>query len=444
MRSLHRHLQLWVLGALSLGALLLLFSVYLFLLEELNEVFDENLKQVALAVATYPYQPNTEHLRQPIRLAPILEAHQQFDFVTQAWAADGTRIFSTEPDVHIPLRHSDGISTTFLGWEQWRIYTIVTERGVAQAAQRVSLRSDVAVEVAIKLIAILILLVLLIAVLLYVSLRRGLYPLQQTADEVAARSAASLTPLPLDELPHEVHPLVSAINSLMARLDQVLDRQRCFIADAAHELRTPITAMKLQLRLLQQAHSAGDRQAAGEDLAAGVARAGHLVNQLLDLSRLEPDGGSLRLETVDLAELARSVVAMASAQAVQAGIDLGAEVREPVTLQADPQQLRILLNNLVDNALHHTPPGGRVDVAAERVDGCPQLVVRDTGCGIPVDERERVLDRFYRVAHSQQTIGSGLGLAIVKTIATLHQASLHLDSGTDGIGLCVSVRFPPA
>jgi signal transduction histidine kinase len=253
----------------------------------------------------------------------------------------------------------------------------------------------------------------------------------------------ALHPIPLASHPPELHLLVSAINDLMARLGSALALQRNFLADAAHELRTPIAALRLQLQLLERASGEAPRAAALGELRAGIARAQHLVEQLLQLSRLGPETPALKRETVDLAELARSTVANFSARADEQGVDLGAVAKGAAIVEGDAQQLSILLNNLVDNAVRHTPAGGRVDVSAGQREGRPCLSVSDSGPGIPAAERERVFDRFYRSsAHAPASTGSGLGLAIVRAVAQRHGADVTLADAPGG-GLTVSVLFAP-
>jgi two-component system OmpR family sensor kinase len=328
------------------------------------------------------------------------------------------------------------------GGEKWHLYTIVLEDSIVQAAQRASERESLARETASDLIVPAVLMLAVIAALLTVALRRGLAPLSQAASEVTARNVEALDPIPLASHPSELRLLVIAINDLMARLGQALAVQRHFVADAAHELRTPIAALRLQLQLLERADSDERRHDAVAELAAGIARAQRLVEQLLQMSRLGPEAPALHRDRVALGELARAAVGHFSARAEQQGIDLGAIPPDgnPVA-GGDVHQLTTLLSNLIDNALRHTPRGGKVDVIACVDGGRPCLRVVDTGPGITPGERQRVFDRFYRGTEGGSE-GSGLGLAIVKAIADRHGASVLLDDAPGG-GLRVTVWFPP-
>jgi two-component system, OmpR family, sensor kinase len=251
--------------------------------------------------------------------------------------------------------------------------------------------------------------------------------------------------LPAGNLPGEVQPLVGALNDLLGRLGAALERERGFMADAAHELRTPLTALYLQMGALARATTEAERADAMEKLSAGVQRAIRLVEQLLSLARQEPRAEVVR-RRVRFDDLAREVVAEMVPLADARKIDLGISASQPAYVLGDPEALRTLVRNLVDNAVRYTPVGGTVDVSVQESDGPGNshgtiLRVVDTGPGIPADERQRVFDRFYRPPGTSPP-GSGLGMAIVKAIADAHAASISLDNGPNGPGLAVSVSFP--
>jgi two-component system OmpR family sensor kinase len=235
-----------------------------------------------------------------------------------------------------------------------------------------------------------------------------------------------------------VQPLVRSLNHLLARLADAFDTQRRFAADAAHELRTPLTALTLQIQLARRAESPEDRAIALDRLEQGVKRSTRLVQQLLTMARLDPDAARPAAE-VDLAALATAAVDEKLALAEQRQVALSVEARRAV-LTGQEDALRILLTNLVDNALRYTPAGGSVKVRVWPDGDEARVEVADTGPGIPEEERERVFDRFYR-GRNAPAGGSGLGLAIVKQVATLHGGSIALDESPSK-GLLVSARFP--
>jgi two-component system OmpR family sensor kinase len=253
--------------------------------------------------------------------------------------------------------------------------------------------------------------------------------------------------LPPMRLPDEVRPLKLALDGLLQRLADALQTQRAFVADAAHELRTPLAALQIQLQLLERARDDAQRREALADLKTGVARATRLVGQLLTLARAQPEAQTAGLRSVELDELLRECVLAHAALAVAKGLDLGIEPANAttVTIDGDPDPLRTLFGNLIDNAVKYTPRDGRIDVSLRVDDGTAQVCIDDSGPGIPPDERERVFDRFYRCAGAHDggaPAGSGLGLAIVRDIAGQHRATVALEDVPGRAGLRARVAFP--
>jgi two-component system OmpR family sensor kinase/two-component system sensor histidine kinase QseC len=267
----------------------------------------------------------------------------------------------------------------------------------------------------------------------------ALRPLQRVAAGVRQRDEQSLEPLPAAGLPDEVAPLVTALNALLQRLGRSLDTQRAFVADAAHELRSPLTALKLQLQLLERADDEAERAAAAQALAAGIERAARLVEQLLTLARTEPGAATTALQRLDLSELVREAVADTVPLALARGTMLELFADTPVQVDGDRNALSALVRNLADNAVRYAPAGSRVEVRVSQSDDVPTLQVDDAGPGIPAAERERVFDRFYRRGLADEP-GTGLGLAIVRGVAQRHGATVQLDDSALG-GLRVILRF---
>jgi signal transduction histidine kinase len=303
-------------------------------------------------------------------------------------------------------------------------------------------------ESAAKILPFLVAMALIVAGLLIYGLRRGLRPLDAAARDIAGRSARSLEAIDTSAVPSELLPMVRAINSLMAKLDQSFSAQRKFLGDAAHELRTPIAALRLQLTLLERSAGELERSAATAALKLGVVRAQRLIEQLLAVARTDPAGSFDPLQPVDLDDLVRTVLEPFASKAESCHVDLGAELSGPVEVLGDTAQLAMLLDNLIENALRHTPGGGVIDVGTVTVDGRPTLFVRDSGPGIPPVDRDRVFGRFFRgdsgSAAGRENVGSGLGLAIVKAIAERHGATVRLLDRAHGPGLEVRVQFPVA
>jgi len=423
-------------------------------LEEYNEALDANLRQVALSIVRLP--PGAGRSEPPpaasATAAPAQppartdgQAPPDLEIVIQTWTPDGQPLYSSHPGTALPFLAQEGPSRVQVGRVDWDMYTAVRAGVVAQAAQRAAAQQLEATESATRLLWPSLGVGTGIFLLVLLALRKGLRPLTDTAAIVAARSPQRLDPVPDTQVPRELQPLVWAINTLMQRLSTALATQARFVADAAHALRTPVTALRLQLGLLESARDDPARRNALAELRSGVERSQHLLEQLLQLSRAEPGVAPLQRATVSLPTLARDVVARFSARADARGIDLGAKADETLWVSADAAQLAVLLDNLVDNALRHTPEGGVVDVVVARRNAQACLLVIDSGPGIAAAQRLRVLDRFY-CGDSGSTAGlvdsgSGLGLAISQAIADAHGAQLTLGERAEGSGLVVCLGF---
>jgi two-component system, OmpR family, sensor histidine kinase TctE len=278
-------------------------------------------------------------------------------------------------------------------------------------------------------------------VLVWVGIQLGLRPVKKLRDEIAQRSPLDLRSIDEASVPREISPVVVTLNRLFTTLRSSVQSQQQFIANTAHQLRTPITGLQAQLQLLVAEPLADPIKSRLLTLQEGIRQLAHSANQLLMLARADPTVNiATKKQTVAFDTIVGEVVAKFFDRALQLNIDLGVEV-EPVSIPADPALMDDLLSNLVDNALKYTPNGGRVTVSAGRKNGKAYLAVEDTGSGIPESDRQRVFQRFYRLPNSPGH-GSGLGLAIVDEIARLYEASVLITSGAPGFGTKVLVVFP--
>ena len=286
-----------------------------------------------------------------------------------------------------------------------------------------------------------LLLIVIAGVALWAGVARGLAPLSRLQQAVAARSHLDLSPVSVPEVPGEVHPLILAINDLMARLDEILSYQSRFIADAAHQLRTPVAGLKAHVEVALREDDPAQAKQSIAHLYTGVERMSRLVAQLLSLARNEPTTVSrLELGPLDLSKLAFDVTMEWVPEAYRKNVDLGFEGVEPhAMIRGDPARLTELINNLLDNAIRYSRDSGRVTVRVSRHP--PRVSVSDDGPLIPVAERERIFERFHRLLGSHSD-GSGLGLAIVQEIAKLHDAKITLAEDVDGLGNTFTVTFP--
>lgn len=352
----------------------------------------------------------------------------------QIGLGDGS-ILARSPDApELPILGVADYSDIIRHDAAWRVLNRVSEDGRyrVQVAQAIGLRDRAALEVAVQTVLPLILIVPVLILFIYLSIRRTLRPLEQLADEVAARSPDNLAPLASRRVPTEAQPLLNAINRLFRRVERTLDNERRFTADAAHELRTPLAALKVQTQVAQLSGDSPVREHALQQIEVGVDRAGRLVEQLLRLARLDPLNQPPHTVPVDLGRLVNEAVA-------------ALPERDRIVLPAtsavvlgDPDLLQIALRNLIDNALRYTAPDRTVEIVIDSgVDNC-SLTVNDHGPGVPETMLARLGERFFR-GQPGKTEGNGLGLAIVARIAELHAARLRLANRPQG-GLSVSLQ----
>jgi len=433
MRSIRARLLVALIILVALISLLAAGVTYRRVLNETSTLFDYQLRQMALS------------LRGQISLAPRIEVppdQGDTDFVVQIWDIFGARTYVSRPGLPMINQTVLGYADLSLRGQPWRAYGLQTADGVIQIAQPVQVREALARGAAERVVIPLILLLpIMIGAVAWI-VRRGLLPLRFVAAEVQRRGARTLAPLGTGNLPREIEPLVSELNRLLERLQQAFAAQRAFISDAAHELRSPLTALRLQLQLLDRAPDETERLEARARLGAAVERAIHLVEQLLTLARNEPQEAAMNFENLDLAAAAAEAIRETHDLALARNIDLGLEAAPDLYILGNREAVRTLVRNLVDNAVRYTPPGGTVQVRCRSAAQQALLEVSDSGPGIPAADKERVFDRFYRRAAAQGD-GTGLGLAIVKAIAERHSARIDLGNAPGG-GLHVVVSFPPA
>jgi len=314
-------------------------------------------------------------------------------------------------------------------------------RVVVQVAERHALRDELAQSVANHLMHPLAVALPVLGLLIWLSVTAGLLPLGALALQVQRRAPDNLAPLPEPQVPREVAPLVHALNALFERLRTSFEQERRFTADAAHELRTPLAALKTQAQVAQAATSQQALRHALDQIVVGVDRATRLVEQLLMLARLDPQASLPAAEPLSLPQLAAACVAQLAPMAAQRDVDLAQEAPDTAMVRGDAALLSALVRNLLDNAIRHAPPGSEVELSVRGAADSVLLRVCDRGPGIPAAQRQRVLERFYRI-DGVSGEGSGLGLSIVQRIVQLHGATLRLEPGEGGQGLCVEVVFP--
>ena len=437
MASIRRWLLGWLIFGLAAASAIAGFGIFHTARQEASELFDYELRTVALSLPA-----NIESVGSDANRSPDLGDLADDRIIIEIWDLDGKLVYHSH-QTPVPERQPAGFHSIERAEYHWRMFGVQQSQRFIQVAQPFSVREDLALRLALHTLWPLGVLVPTTIVLVLLVVARGLAPIGGLSRALSTRSIESLDALQLDgPVPVEIRPLVEAVNDLLRRLSVASQAQRTFIADAAHELRSPLAALKLQL---QAASRDGTLQCEGpvlERIEGRLNRIIHLVQQLLTLAR-EDTQPAAQMVPVSLRRIGEQTVGDFSLLAEAKQIDLGLECEaangptDPYPVQAEPHGLSVLLSNLVDNAIRNTPAGGKVDVILKRTGQRIGFEVVDTGSGIPEAELERVLDRFYR-GEGAQGQGSGLGLAIAARVAQRHSVTLTLRN-REGGGLAVSV-----
>ena len=420
--------------------------VYIEADQESHELFDQSLAETAqllLALADHEIEERmamgAAHMS-----APIKNAHGEY-LLFQMWDNTGRLLYKNQgaPDQAFVASSANGFGESVIAGKSWRTYAAwnADKRLQIQVGEPDSHRNQISARFAWKLLLFVLVVIPLMALAIWWIINRAFRTLQVSTDEVSRHTPTDLHEVSLAGVPSEVRPLLQAINRLIGRMRSTLEHEQRFTADAAHELRTPLAAIKTNLQVIQRARNDGERNEFIGALGISVDRATRLVGQLMALSRLDPQYDNQHVPVrLDLADLLATQLPDWVSQAERLQLQLTAQL-QPALCRIHQDSFLILLRNLLDNALRYTPAGGAIRLACRVVDGAVCLSVADSGPGIPVDMRERVFDRFVRLAAAGMP-GSGLGLSIVKRIAEAHGARLVLTEGLHGAGLTVEVWFP--
>lgn len=438
--SLRRRLLAMLLGGLTAGWLAMMAFSYRDAHHEIDELFDAQLVQVAqtlLALASeYDDDDDVAELG--------TDGHKyQKKFIFQIWDDHGHLLLRSRHAPTDPLTDADGFfDAPRKDGRIWRYYSQWDRQGKlrVQVGENHHVREELAWYIAGRLLVPGAFGLLLLGAWIWFATRRGLAPLDEIARQLADRAPDRLGPLNPAQAPQEIHTLLDALNGLFARVEQALENERRFTADAAHELRTPLAALTVQAQVALRAQNAVERDQAIRQIEIGTRRASHLVEQLLTLARLDPMALPA-FDAVSLAALAAEACADHGAVALAKNVTLELDASGEAAVAGQSGMLRVLLRNLIDNAVRYTPAGGKVGVGVTARDGAVILSVSDDGPGIPAAERENVLHRFHRLA-GQDVEGSGLGLSIVARIAEMHGARLELADASPGLIVRVIFKAP--
>ena len=438
--SLRRRLLGLLLGGVAAAWLVTMVLSAIDAHHEVDELFDAQLAQAAQTLLTLASHSEDDDLQQDLGDA----AHKyQRRLRFQLWQADGKLLMRSNNAPETPLTAASGFSETRDEQGHWRHFSQWNgERSVqVQVSENHDIRDELIGHIAWRLLLPALFGLPLIGLWVWLAIRHGFASLDGVAHQIASRAPQQLQPVTPAAAPEEIRPLLDALNGLFQRVEHTLEAERRFTADAAHELRTPLAALQAQLQVAQRARDSDERDRSLQQLQRGLTRAAHLVDQMLHLARLDPESGLPDPQPVDLSVLVTAVCADLGPAILSKDIDFDLAAAPDCAVTGQAEWLRVLIRNLVDNAVRYTPEGGRVRVAIARDDGGVELSVSDSGPGIPADQRESVLRRFHRLDPGSAP-GSGLGLAIVARIAELHGASLRLQQAQTLPGLRVAVQFP--
>jgi two-component system OmpR family sensor kinase len=429
--SLRRAALVYVTVLLAVIGLAASAFAYVYARDAAKEFLDGQLRQIAL---------NAGAGVSPRDAPAQADQDPEDQFAVTIRDAQGRLVHASLPSVHIPPQTRPGYANVEAAGEAWRVYTAGDAQRTIQVAQQEVVRQEIAQTAALVAAAPVLIAIPLAWLVVGWAMNRMLARLNALSIELAERSIGAAAPITLDGIPAEVAPLARSMNSLIIRLHNAVEAQRRFVSDAAHELRTPLAGMQIQVENLAR-EARGAHHGATMALARGVRRASALVNQLLHLARLEESGAASH-ETVDVNTLVLECVADHAALADRKQVDLELSLGCQAVCRGAPDEVRALLSSLIDNAVRYTPPGGRIDVSIKQRDGRFVVEVSNTGTSLPVGAEARVFDRFFRAA-PHETEGTGLGLSIARRVAERHAFGLTVENRTEGeTGVVARVSIP--
>ena len=438
MISIRRRVLLSFLAILTIGTAAVCIAAYLGIRHELDELYDANMRQLARTVSNIPLgKVNTGS---PLAFSPQMP-HGEEEFLIQIWN-DGRLEYSSHPIADFPLQSNEGHGRVFFQSKKWGFYQEDIAGHKVQVSQELYFRRDVIREVYNAVIIPVLVQFPILGLLVWLSVGLGFKPLDRVTALIQKRTADFLDPLDRNDVPKEIQVVIDALNGLLQRLKSSLDMQRRFTADAAHELRSPLTAVRLQLELLRRAPNEHERRDAETSLEAGVERSIRLVQQLLELARQDPSDHTAREGSpVDLSQVAAQILSENAKRASEKSLTVSNDLQTAMA-DCDVVSLGVLINNLISNAINYTPNAGQIQIKTYQTEKDEAVFeALDNGIGIAENERTRIFDRFYRVLGSDAE-GSGLGLSIAQAIADRYRATISIGPGLDGRGTGFKIIFP--
>lgn len=443
-RSVRRQLLVLILSAVSVAWIAAATVSFRDARHEVAEVLDAHLAQTASLISVErdsdedEDEVDTEH-------APVLHRYGR-RVMFQVWR-NGTTL--GRHSQHAPDRPlstlKDGFSDTTIGGSSWRVFSTWDARGrvLVQVAEQDHERDELATAVARNFIVPLAVALPVLGLMIWAAVGRATQSLTRVNQQVASRAADNLTPLDVDDAPSEIGAVVANLNQLFERVQELIEQERRFTADAAHELRTPLAGIRAQAQVARGAANEVERVHALDAVMAGCDRATRAVEQMLTLARLAPDAVSFQPTSVQLGDVLKTTIADLAPAVLAKQMEIEFTGQDPVCVFGDAGLLGILFRNVIDNAVRYSPLGTKVDIELDVTGAEARVRVKDAGPGMSVEERTNVGRRFYR-APGTRAAGSGLGLSIVRRIADLHRGHIRLETSPTGTGLQVVIVLPRA
>lgn len=459
--SIRKRLLVGLLSLITVACVFTLSKNYFDTRNEISELMDAQLAQsarVLLEISAHELYEQLAYMAQDNDGTGDVSEHidiqvhkyqQEIDF--QIWTADGRLAVRSSNAPNTPLTDEDEVyGDKIISGVKWRVYSLSNEDKTlrVQVGERFDKRSDLSNTISIRLLASFGIILPLLAILIFITVGRAMQPLRDVAKQIKDRRFINLQPVDTTGVCAEALPMVQALNGLFKRLQDSFEEIVLFTSNAAHELRTPLAAQKVNAQVAMQTKDEKKRQEALTEVVDSIDRATHMVEQLLTLARLDPQGTSNANEITDVGKVAEEQLSELGIEALEKHIELSLDVPKECCVRGEPSMMGVLIRNLVENAIRYTPENGTVSV---RIDDLPDscgnvherhchILIEDSGPGIPEDQFEKVFKRFYRVGEGHQK-GTGLGLSLVKRILEIHKATIKFDKSRYG-GLKVEVCFP--
>lgn len=455
MPSIRRFLLINLLLTITLTTYVAIIGNYYLDQKEIQNHLDLLMEQYAYSlqaiISEDAVHKNLPIIQEKLNIIPQVAKSYKYihesNYQIELWDPSGHLLLHSANALHLPLFPlKPGFSDVYVNGQPWRIFTLLDEQLglVLVVSEGYDIRNDLARRMTRNNIYIMLITYPLCGILIWIIIGRGLNVIRRIAKEVSNRVPSNLKPVSIDHVPIEIKPLIDELNRLFLRLQLALEREKRFAGDAAHELKTPLAALKTQAQVVLKSNDvSSELRPTMNNIISGVDRLTHVVQQLLTLSRLSPEADTMTdTIVVNLPKLAAEVIAQIVPLALEKNIEIALDAKKDMmNILGNATALGILIRNLVDNAIRYSPPGTQIKVEIESPPGHVILDVIDAGPGIPPELRERVFERFFRVLGTTAP-GSGLGLAIVQQIARLHHAEIKLETPVSGKGLSFKVIFP--